>query len=150
MDFLPINIRVSNRKIVIIGGGKVAAQKLQVLTRTSANIYVYANAVCEEIKSMDLTWEELPYDPSQLTDAFLVFACTDAKDVNRRIAGDAQKSGITVNVADDPQACGFTSPAIWFNDSMCVAVSSDGKNARRSVDWRNAIREWGEHDPTLR
>jgi precorrin-2 dehydrogenase/sirohydrochlorin ferrochelatase len=150
MDFLPISLRVSGISIVVIGGGKVAAQKLRVLTRSTARIHVFAKTVCDQIRDMNCTWEERPYDVSLLDGTFLVYACTNDRSINRRIADDARGMGILVNVADDPEACDFVSPAIWFKEPMSVAVSSDATDARRSVAWRNAIQKWGEHDTTLR
>jgi precorrin-2 dehydrogenase/sirohydrochlorin ferrochelatase len=150
MDFLPIGINVRNRSIVVIGGGHVAAQKLRTLVLSSARISVAAVTVSDDIRSMPVEWKECAYEPELISGAWLVYACTDDRDVNRRIAADAHERGIPVNVADDPDACDFISPAIWFNPPMSVAVSSDGRDAKRSVAWRNAIREWGGNDQVLR
>jgi len=150
MNFLPVGIQVFRRTIVIIGGGRVAVQKLRLLTRTAAHIRVYARSVCGEIRAMGCLWEERPYDSSLITGAFLVYACTDDHKVNRQIAADARAAGVLVNVADDPDNSDFISPAVWTRDPMSVAVSSDGTDARRSIAWRDAIRQWGEHDSALR
>lgn len=150
VNFLPVSLRVDGRRVVVIGGGKIAAQKLRTLTNTTAELYVFAKKICDEIRQMRCTCEETPYEVSHIRGAYLVFACTDDTSVNKRIAEQARSLGILVNVADDPQRCEFISPAVWFKDPMSVAVSSDATDARRSVRWRNYIREWGENDTALR
>ena len=75
---------------------------------------------------------------------FLVYACTDDRDVNRKVGEAAREKGIPANVADDPQACDFISPAVYREGDMSVAVTSNAKDARRSVAWRNTISRLAE------
>jgi precorrin-2 dehydrogenase/sirohydrochlorin ferrochelatase len=132
MDFLPISLRVTGRLIVVIGGGKIATQKMRILTRSTATIHVFAKTVCAEIRGMHCAWEERLYEPTCLTGAFLVYACTNDREVNHQIADNACARRILVNVADDPEACDFVSPAIWLKEPMSVAVGSDATNANRT------------------
>lgn len=150
MNFLPLGVNVHNRLIVVIGGGKVAAQKLRVLVTTSARIRVYAKKICGEIRAMpNLYWKEREYGEDLLEGAFLVYACTDDKDVNRKIASECRRRAALVNAADDPANCDFTSLALWTFENMTVAVSSDATQAGRSVRWRNRIRDLMENDTLL-
>jgi siroheme synthase-like protein len=85
---------------------------------------------------------ECAYDAGLLKDALLVYACTDDKELNRRICDDGRKWGALVCAADDPSNCDFVSPAIFRSGEMSVAVSSNGLNAKKTVQWRNAIRQF--------
>ena len=127
MKFLPICVNLENCHIVVIGGGKVAAQKLRTLCTTPARIVLFATNVSPDVKGMNVEWHQQPYQPEQLSGARLVYACTDDKELNRTIAQDARAQGILVNVADDPANCNFISPALWTHENMTVAVTSDGK-----------------------
>lgn len=150
LEYMPIGLSLDGRRVVLIGGGKVAAQKLRTLIRFSAKIFVHARSVCEEIRLMNVSWTEEEYKAELIDGAFLVFVCTSDRELNERVMRDANEMAVLVNVADAPSQCDFVSPAVWFKGTMSVAVLSDGKNAKRSVEWRNAIREWGENDPALR
>lgn len=149
MKYLPVGLSIEGRLIVLIGGGRVALQKLHTLLRFNCRIRVFALCVQDEIKKMNIDWLEAPYNPSMLTGAFLVYVCTSDAELNSRVAVDARSAGALVNVADCPANCDFVSPAVWYHDSMSVSVLSDGKNAKQSVEWRNAIKKWGEDDRSL-
>jgi siroheme synthase-like protein len=138
-EFLPICINVSGIKIVMIGGGKVALQKLTNLCLFAKNISVFATTILPAIKDLPVSAIECTYTPHLLNNAALVYACTNDNMLNRAIGTDARKYGALVNVADDPQNCDFISPALFNRNEMSVAVSSNGKKAKMSVQWRNAI-----------
>ena len=137
--FLPICINVAEIKIVMIGGGNVALQKLTTLCLFAKNISVYALDVLPTIKDLPLTFIECEYTKKLLAGAKIVYACTNNRELNRSIGIDAHSFGALVNVADDPDNCDFISPALFNRDEMSVAVSSNGKKAKQSVLWRDAI-----------
>jgi siroheme synthase-like protein len=141
MAFLPICLNLENRKVLIVGGGRIALQKLKTLVKYTADITVCAPQVLPEIRSLGVSVVESPYSSSMLEGVSLVFACTNHRDINRRVHADAAARHLLVCVADDPSHCDFISPAIYKNGEMSVAVSSSGRNVRRSVAWRNAIQE---------
>ncbi len=149
MNFLPVGINVKNKRIIMIGGGNVALQKLRVLITTSAKIQIYADNVCQEIRAMsNLQWSEQPYEEKLLKGAFLVYACTNDRELNRRIAVEAREQGALVNTADDPANCDFTSLALWTQGNLTVAVSSDAKDTKHAVELRNKIRDVFINDST--
>ncbi len=145
--FLPICLNIAKGPITVIGGGRVAKQKLATLIQYTMNIRVAAKNILPEIRSMDLECLEQEYASEHLSGAMLVFACTNDSAVNHRIATDARARRIPVCVADDPAFCDFVSPAIYKREEMSVAVSSNAKDVRASVAWRNRIREIFENDP---
>jgi uroporphyrin-III C-methyltransferase/precorrin-2 dehydrogenase/sirohydrochlorin ferrochelatase len=129
----------------------VAAQKLKTLLLYARRVTVCAREISPEIKQLPVHCLELPYDSAFLSGADLVYACTDDRAVNRRIGEDARRAGLWVNVADDPAECDFTSPAVFKAGEMSVAVSSNAKAPRRSVEWRDLIAKalggWDESLP---
>lgn len=141
-SFMPLCIDVAQARIVMIGGGNVAFQKLRRIAGYAGNIFVYASAVLPEIKALPLTYIEGAYEPGVLVGARLVYACTDDRALNRRIGDDARRAGALVNVADDPETCDFVSPAIFKCEDMSVAISSNGRHVKKSVKWRDAIQKY--------
>ena len=147
MMFLPISLNITDKEILIIGGGKVAYHKIQLLLPYSNNIRIIAKEVIQEIRDLDLRFIEKEYEKSDLNDAFLVYACTDIKTLNQEIYKDAHEQKILVNVVDNPPLCDFVSPAIYKKDHMTVAVGSNAQDVHASIRWRNKIKEHLEKNP---
>lgn len=147
--FMPIAIDVSDKKVLLIGGGKVAMHKIDSLKNYASNIVVIGKEVVEEIKKLGYQYIEKEYEPSDLEGAVLVYACTNIRQLNHKIKKDAEKLGKLVNVVDKPTECDFVSPAIYRNLYLSVAVSSNGQNVYKSIEVRNKIREFLDNDETL-
>ncbi len=139
--YLPIYININNKKILIIGGGNVALQKIELLKQFTNNIVVIASKVSSKIKNIGCEYYEKDYDASFLKGYFLVYACTDNYKLNKKIKEDANKLGLLVNVVNNPKLCDFISPAIYKKGEMIVAVSSGGQNVLKSIRWRNKIKK---------
>lgn len=142
--FLPLNIRVDNRKLLFVGGGKIAMHKIQSVAQYTRNIVILAPEIREELTGQGFTEIRKIYEPSDLDGYFLVYACTNDIEVNRRIKDDAACRNIMVNVVDNRELSDFISPAIIKKDEMTIAVSSNGQNVKKSVKWRNLLREFVE------
>jgi precorrin-2 dehydrogenase/sirohydrochlorin ferrochelatase len=139
--FLPLNIRVDNKKLLFVGGGKIAMHKIQTVEQYTRNITILAPFISDELKDRGFTEIYKEYESSDLDGFFLVYAATNDSEVNRRIRDDAEERGIMVNVVDNRELSDFISPAIIRKDEMTIAVSSNGQNVKKSVEWRNKLRE---------
>lgn len=147
MNFLPISLNMQDRKILIVGGGRVAAQKLETVFQYSRNVELCAIDIGPEVRRYPIVILERPYGEDLLEGKGLVYACTDDRNLNRRIGADARRKGLLVNVADSPEECDFTSPAIFKQEYMSVAVSSNARDVRRAISWRNKIKKFIEGLP---
>ncbi|MDT9546621.1 MAG: bifunctional precorrin-2 dehydrogenase/sirohydrochlorin ferrochelatase [Chlorobium sp.] len=139
--FLPLNIRIDGKKILFVGGGELAMHKLQAVLQFSSDITVLDTLCTSEVLATGVRVLNKTYEPSDLNEFFLVYACTPDEALNHRVLLDAQQKGILCNIADNRNDSDFISPALFRHEEMTVSVSSDGRNARRSVEWRNAIKE---------
>jgi precorrin-2 dehydrogenase/sirohydrochlorin ferrochelatase len=138
--FLPLNIRVDDKKILFVGGGRIAMHKIQTVGQYTRGITILSPWIHEDLKGKGYTEILKEYEPSDLAGYFLVYACTNDNDVNRRIRNDAQEIGIMVNVVDNRELSDFISPAVIKQGEMTIAVSSNGQNVKKSVEWRNRIK----------
>jgi uroporphyrin-III C-methyltransferase / precorrin-2 dehydrogenase / sirohydrochlorin ferrochelatase len=145
--FLPVSINITGRKILVVGGGKVAAHKVKLLSRFTKDLTVLAPVVCDSIKSEGYHVIEKNYEASYLQDYFLVYACTDNQELNAQIKQDANHRSILVNVADNPALCDFVSPAIYKQDELTVAVGSNAQNVKKSIAVRDRISTYLEENP---
>jgi len=141
LQFLPISINVTNKKILLIGGGKVATHKGTIMARFVNQVTVIAPEFTPEIKKLPFTFIEKEYEISDLEGYFLVYVCTGNHELNRQIKQDAETLGILTSVCDAPMLCDFVSPAIHKEGDITIAVGSNAQNVFQSVDIRNQIKE---------
>lgn len=130
MDFLPAFLKLTGRPCAVIGGGEVAARKVDLLLRAGALVTVTAPELCEaltrELAAGRIAHRHASYSPEALADADLVIAATDDRSVNAQVSRDAQARRLPVNVVDDPDLCSFIMPAIVDRSPLIVAVSTGG------------------------
>jgi precorrin-2 dehydrogenase/sirohydrochlorin ferrochelatase len=122
----PVNLVVAGRRCVVVGGGSVAARKVQGLVTAGADVVVVAPAVGDAVRSQGVTVIQRAYRTGDLDGAWLAIAATDDSDVNRQVHADGDAARVWVNAADDPPACSFTLPAVVRQGPVMVAVSTAG------------------------
>jgi precorrin-2 dehydrogenase/sirohydrochlorin ferrochelatase len=135
----PILLNLAGRRVVIVGGGKVAARKAAGLLDAGADDVTviapaFAGGFADSVRQVAAT-----YAPEALDGASLVFAATDSADVNARVVRDARARNLFVCRADgDDDAPGdFVTPAKFGDAHLLVAVSAG--SAALSTRVRDAI-----------
>lgn len=127
---VPMVLDLAGRRCVIVGGGRVAERKIGVLLPSGADLLVVAPKITTRIKALAvrrrLGWRRAGYHPSCLRRASLAFALTSDPATNRRVARDARRLGLFVNVADDPGLCTLVMPAILRRGDLLITVSTSG------------------------
>ncbi len=126
-EFYPIYLNVKGKKCVIIGGGKVAYRKACSLREAGADTVVVSPEFCPEIADEGgLTLVKENYDERFLDGALLVIASTDNEAINQKVALDAGKRDIIVNVVDYPELCSFIVPSTINRGDLCISISTGG------------------------
>ena len=130
--YYPVNLKIENKKCVVVGGGKVAERKIKLLLEKGSLVTIISPKITSLLEKL---WRatkvnHLPvaYSPSSLKDAFLVIAASNDRTVNSRVAKDADQLGILVNVVDSPAESSFILPAILSRGDLTIAVSTAGKS----------------------
>ena len=141
LNFLPININIEGKRILIIGGGRVGLHKATILARFTDHATIISPEFREGFDSLPFTLVKKHFEPNDLDGAFLVYICTEDATLNRRIKREAEARGVLASVCDSPSLCDFTSPAIFRKDNLTVAVASDARDVHRSMRIRDAIRD---------
>lgn len=138
--YLPIQVKLKDRPVLVVGGGKAAFHRLRALKMHGAIITVISPEFREDIDLEGVEFIRRNFTESD-TDGFsLVYACTDDRQTNREIANAARKRGAWVSSADDPDNSDFVSPASLRIDNMTVSVGSDAKDVKKSIFWRDMIK----------
>ncbi len=139
-DTYSLELKLAGRTCVVVGGGAVAARKVQALARAGADVLVVAPALDASIRAAaNVRIREERYAPSVLAGATLVFACTNDPTVNRQVAEDARAVGAWVNVADDPARCDFFVPACLERGDFRIAVSTGGASPQLAAVVRQKL-----------
>ena len=141
MDYLPITINIVSANILIVGGGKVATHKAQILARFTDHATVIAPEITEELKALPFHVIEKAFEPSDLDGVQILFVCTGNHELNHEIKQLAAQRHILTSVCDDPAQCDFISPAIHREGNLTIAVGSDSRDVKRSIRVRNRIKE---------
>lgn len=130
MKYFPIFLDAENISAMVIGGGDVAARKIELLLKTTANIVVMSENVSPSvhrlIQSHNLPWLEHNYTSGHLADINLVIAATDNSSVNKAVSEETKPLNILTNVVDQPELCTYITPAIIDRSPMIIAICSSG------------------------
>jgi siroheme synthase-like protein len=145
LQFLPVSINITGKRIVLIGGGKVAFHKATILRRFVGEATVIAPEFHPEWESLPFELRRKTYEPEDLDGAFLVYICTGNQALNATVKADCEQRKILANVCDNPALCDFISPAIHKEGPVTIAVSSNAQDVRRSIAIRNRIKTWVEN-----
>ena len=141
-SFLPISINIQDKKILIVGGGQVGLQKLKGVTRFTRDVTVLATSILPEVSKYSCSIIQKQYETIDLQGFHLVYACTNSIVLNQQIQQEAHQQKLLVNVADNPSLSDFISPAVFVEEGMSVAISSQGKDVRKSVKWKNTLQSF--------
>src|ERR1700746_2896578 len=131
MDYLPVFLQLQARPVLVVGGGRVAARKVELLRRTGARITVVAPELRDELHELaahgELRHLQEYFSASHVNGAVAVVAATGLTEVNAAVSAAAQERHIPVNVVDDPAASTFIFPAIVDRSPILIAISSGGQ-----------------------
>jgi uroporphyrin-III C-methyltransferase / precorrin-2 dehydrogenase / sirohydrochlorin ferrochelatase len=127
---LPVNLNVTGREVLIVGGGAVAARRARALADARARVTVVAPravaSLAEGSRAQRWRWHARSYTESDLSGCFLATVAVDDTTLGDAIYAACQARGVLCNVADQPSACDFHFPALIRRGELAVAISTDG------------------------
>ena len=125
MAVFPVFLKLAGRRVLVVGGGPVAAGKLRALIDAEARVTVVAPEVTDAIRSAPVDIVQRPFEPGDLDDVCFVVAAAPP-DVNRRVAAAAHARGLFVNAVDDVENATAYAGAIVRRAGVTIALSTDG------------------------
>jgi uroporphyrin-III C-methyltransferase / precorrin-2 dehydrogenase / sirohydrochlorin ferrochelatase len=130
MDYLPVFLDLRGRTVLVVGGGVVAARKIELLRSANARVRVIAPELAPELATLHagglIEYLSSEFAPAHLVGAALVIAATDDPRINADVHAAASARGLFVNVVDDASHCSFVMPAIIDRTPLLVAVGTSG------------------------
>jgi uroporphyrin-III C-methyltransferase / precorrin-2 dehydrogenase / sirohydrochlorin ferrochelatase len=122
----PVFLKLAGRRVLVVGGGPVAASKLRGLLDADATVVVVAPDVVEEIAAAPVEILRRPFVPEDLEGISFVVAAAPP-DVNREVAAAAHPRGLFVNAVDDMENATAYMGAIVRRAGVTMALSTDGE-----------------------
>ena len=133
-ELYPVFLKVNQLNVLIIGGGKVAHEKLSFLLKSSPNAKValialdFNKDVLELANEHNILTMRRPYSNNILHKQHIVIAATNDSAINKQIYLDAKARQLLINVADTPDLCDFYLGGIVTKGNIKVAISTNGKS----------------------
>ncbi|QGQ19488.1 uroporphyrinogen-III C-methyltransferase [Cellulomonas sp. JZ18] len=138
----PLLLDVTGRRVVVVGGGPVAARRARGLLADGADVHVVAPALCEDLAELaasgGVRWHARPYAPGDLDGAWLVHTATGDRRTDDQVAADAEADRTWCVRADDAAASSAWTPAVARAGDVTLAVGA-GRDPRRAVALRGAL-----------
>lgn len=128
--YYPVFFDLKGRSVLVIGGGRLALEKVHGLLAAEAAITVIApeineglSALCDAGRIEHLARD---YQPGDMRGRVLVMAAGDNASANAALHDDARAVGVPLNAADDPANCDFILPAVVRKPPLTLAISTGG------------------------
>jgi len=132
LAYYPIFLKISRKKCVVVGGGRVALRKVRALLEYGANVEVISPDPCPELNKLGETGEikvlRRRYQAGDLQGALIAIAATDNSALNQQVIKEAKGKAVLVNVVDDLENSDFIVPSYVRRGALTIAVSTAGRS----------------------
>jgi siroheme synthase-like protein len=147
----PVNLLLEGRRVLVVGGGMVALEKVSGLLAAGAVVHLISPEVVPDLEALPITVERRRYERGDVEGFRLAVACTDDPAANQAVHDDAEARDIWVNAADDPERCSYTLPARLDRGRLLVTVSTSGRSPAFTSWLRDQLAEvvGPEHEALL-
>ena len=144
--FFPVSIDLNNKNILVIGAGKIALRKVEILMGYNCNILVITKDILEE-KFLELeksnkikVLKNQEFEKKFLENIFLVIAATDNEVLNKNISQLCINKNILVNNITSKDDMNVRFASIYEKDDIQIAISANG-NPKKAVEIKNKIKD---------
>lgn len=124
-----MNLRISGREAVVVGGGRVAYRKVQGLLDAEARVTVVSPELTDGLMNLaenaQISWRPKQFSSEDLEGALLIIAATNDRQTNLAVKKHAAANQL-VNLADDPEESDFQVPSVLKRGKLTIAVSTSG------------------------
>jgi uroporphyrin-III C-methyltransferase/precorrin-2 dehydrogenase/sirohydrochlorin ferrochelatase len=141
----PAFLDLTGRNVVVIGGGAVAASKVEALVGAGARVTVVAPDIRPEIEQMDVQLVRREFLDADLDGAWWVVAAAPPA-VNRQVSKAAEARRIFINAVDDPEHATAYLGGVVRRDGVTIAISTDGRAPAIAGLLREALDAWLPRD----
>lgn len=135
MNHMPLMIDLSQKSIVIVGGGKVATKRASTLIEYCADVHIVSPIISKTLKELldneNITWSQKEFEPQDVEHADLVVIATNNNDVNTKVLESVPHHALC-NHASKAQVGNVTIPSILKRGKLSISVSTNGASPKLS------------------
>ena len=159
MAYYPAYLDLSGKNVLLVGGGRVAGRKLAALLEAGALVRLVSPELHSSTAGLcgrnEVEHMARGFIPADLDGAWLCVCSTDDEDLNRKVAAEAEKRRIFVNVVDVPPLCSFIVPASLKRGELHLAISTGGASPAVAAALRRSLEkqfgpEWADYLKVMR
>lgn len=151
----PVGLRLSGRRVVVLGGGQVAQRRLPALIAAGADVHLVSPEATPSVEAMadtgEITWTRRAYEEGDLADAWYALIATSDPAASAEASAEAERRRVWCVRSDDADAATAWTPATGHSEGVTVAVlttDAKGRDPRHTAAIRDAVVE-GLRDGTL-
>ncbi len=141
MSFFPAYLDLKDRRVLIVGGGRVALGKLKRLLEFSENMVIISPEFLDEFLEFDIELVHRCYRRGDIEGFDIVIVATDNIELQREIFIESRGSGILVNCVDSMEYCDFIFPSYIKKGHLTISISTDGASPAVTKALREYIEE---------
>jgi uroporphyrin-III C-methyltransferase/precorrin-2 dehydrogenase/sirohydrochlorin ferrochelatase len=141
LDLYPAFLKLAGRRVVVVGGGPVAAGKIAGLAAAGAQVEVVAPEIRPEIAAAGVTIHCRVFQPSDLDGAWYVVAAAPPE-VNRAVLAAGNTRQLFVNAVDDPEHASAYAGGVIRRSDVTIAISTGGRAPAVAGLLREALDAW--------
>jgi len=145
MSYFPAFITLEGKKVLLVGGGNIATQKLQKLLDFTHNIEIIAPFICENILKLaqeySLTYENRAYKNGDIKECSLVVIAVDDLNLQKEIYEESQEYKCLCNAVDSVKYCDFIFPSYVKEGDLTIAISTSGASPAFAKHFKTYLKE---------
>lgn len=148
-NLFPVFLKLSQLKVLIVGGGFVGQEKLEALLKNDpkAKVKIVGREVSDSLiklaaRNRNIQWVVKPFGPTDIDSTIdVVIAATDSREVNLRVRNAAKAKKLLVNVADTPDLCDFYLGSTVTKGQLKIGISTNGQSPTFAKRFRELLEE---------
>ncbi len=145
MSYFPAFLKLDHKKILIVGGGYIAYEKLDHLLDFTHDIKVVAPELSEQMKTRiekeGLLFEKRPYCKGDIAEFAVVIVAVDDIPLQAEIFQESKEYNCLCNAVDSVDYCDFIFPSYIKKDDLTIAVSTSGASPAMAKHLRRFLQE---------
>lgn len=140
MSYFPFFIDIQDKEGLVVGGGRIAAHKIEKLRPFGARLTVIAPIIQKDLsEDGSLTCLEREFTDGDIQGKTFVIAASDNRELNAYVGRICREKGILVNVVDDRENCGFLFPALVKEGRLTAGISTGGASPQVAATLRSRM-----------
>lgn len=132
MRYYPVNLNITDKACLVVGGGGVGTRKVSRLLECGAQVTVISPEASFRLHQMasagHLTLHLKQYESDDIKPFFLIIGATNQETLNRQISRDASAANKLCNIVDRPDLCNFILPAVVSQGDLVISISTSGQS----------------------